>query len=115
LSMRLRDMLKFGYLYLKKGTLGGREIVPESWVAASAVPRFLTYPKIGHYGYHWWVSGFAAEDNKEIPFCFAMGLFGQFIIVVPDYDMVAVFVSENYSDTMRPMYYFRENIIKSIQ
>jgi CubicO group peptidase (beta-lactamase class C family) len=49
---------------------------------------------------------------EEIPFFFAMGLFGQFIIIVPELDMVAAFVSENYSDTMRPIYYFREFIVR---
>jgi CubicO group peptidase (beta-lactamase class C family) len=114
LRMKAADMLKFGYLYLKKGTVDGREIIPVSWIKESTVPRYLTYPVIGHYGYQWWVSGIPVSGDKEIPFYFAMGLFGQFIIVVPDYDTVAVFVSENYSETMRPMHYFREYIVKSI-
>ncbi|EMS73813.1 serine hydrolase domain-containing protein [Ruminiclostridium cellobioparum] len=114
LSMKIQDMLKFGYLYLKKGTIKGIEIVPQNWITESTIPRFLTYPVIGHYGYQWWVSSISAKEDKEVQFYFAMGLFGQFIIIVPEYDMVAVFVSENYSDTMKPMQYFREYIFKSI-
>ena len=54
-----------------------------------------------------------AEDHP-VPFYFVMGLFGQFIIIVPQCDMVAVFISENYSQTMRPMHYFREYIMKAV-
>ncbi len=115
LSMTIRDMLKFGRLYLKNGTVGGREIVPSDWVAESAVPRYLTYPNIGRYGYQWWISDIRTDGEHEIPFYFAMGLFGQFILVLPAYDMAAVFVSENYSQTMRPMHYFREYIVKSVK
>ena len=37
--MTPRQMVAFGELYLKKGTVGGRQIVPASWVDASFVPR----------------------------------------------------------------------------
>lgn len=114
LSMKIRDMLKFGYLYLKKGTIDGNEIVPDGWITKSTTPRYLTYPNIGHYGYQWWISSINTDENTEIPFHFALGLFGQFIIIVPQFDMVAVFVSENYSDTMRPMHYFRDYIMKAV-
>jgi CubicO group peptidase (beta-lactamase class C family) len=114
LSMKIQDMLKFGYLYLKNGTIDGKEIIPAGWITESTKPRFLTYPVIGHYGYQWWVSSISAAEDNEITFYFAMGLFGQFIIIVPSYDMVAAFISENYSETMRPMRYFREYIIKAI-
>jgi CubicO group peptidase (beta-lactamase class C family) len=115
LDMTIHDLLKFGVLYLKKGTIDGKEIVPERWIAESTIPRFLTYPNIGHYGYQWWISSISEEEAPEIPFYFALGLFGQFIIIVPQFDMVAVFVSENYSDTMRPMHYFRDYIAKAVK
>ena len=114
LSMKIQDMLKFGYLYLKNGTIEGKEIIPETWITESTLPRFLTYLTIGNYGYQWWVSSISTKEKRDIPFYFAMGLFGQFIIIAPEYDMVAVFTSENYSDTMKPMHYFREYILKYI-
>lgn len=114
LKMKLLDMLKFGYLFLKEGTLQGNEILPKEWVKEASAPRFMTYPEIGHYGYQWWVSAIHLNENVEIPFYFALGLFGQYIIVIPKYDMVVVFTSENYSDTMKPLRYFREYIAKAI-
>ena len=115
LSMRAEDMLKFGSLYLNKGKYKGIEIIPESWINESTNPRFHTYENIGYYGYQWWVSDFEGAEGKKIGFYFALGLFGQFIIVVPDCDMVVVFISENYSETMKPMYFFREYICKLIE
>lgn len=114
LKMKILDMLKFGYLFLQEGTLQGNEILPKEWVRESTTSRFVTYRDIGHYGYQWWVSSIHLSDNAEIPFYFAMGLFGQYIIVIPQYDMVVVFTSENYSDTMMPMRYFREYIAKAV-
>ena len=115
LKLKLLDMLKFGYLFLKEGTLQGNEIIPKEWVKESTTPRFMTYPDIGHYGYQWWISSIHLNENSEIPFYFALGLFGQYIIVIPQYDMVVVFTSENYSDTMKPLHYFREYIAKAVR
>jgi CubicO group peptidase (beta-lactamase class C family) len=111
LKLKPTDMLKLGSLYLREGQWGSAQIVPKDWVVESTQSRFITYPSIGHYGYHWWSSEFMIEDTKPIFYYFALGLFGQFIIVVPAFKMVVVFLSENYSDTMKPMNYFRDYII----
>ena len=37
--MTPRQMVAFGELYLKKGNVSGRQVVPASWVDASFVPR----------------------------------------------------------------------------
>lgn len=114
LDMKLIDMLKFGYLYLNKGCLSGNEIVPEGWIEESIVPRFLTYNDIGSYGYHFWVSSIHNNEGVEVPYYFAMGFGGQFIIVVPMYKMVVVFASRDYTDTFLPMRLFREYIMKAV-
>ena len=113
LDLKLIDMVKFGYLYLHKGYLFKKEIIPEEWVAESTVPRFLTYNDIGSYSYHWWSSSARNDEGIEIPYYFAMGFGGQYIIVVPTYDMVVVFASREFTDTLLPMRLFREHIIKA--
>jgi CubicO group peptidase (beta-lactamase class C family) len=114
LKLKLIDMLKFGYLYLNKGSFFGREIVSEDWVTESVIPRFLTYHDIGSYGYHFWTSSIKNGEGKEIPYYFAMGFGGQYIIIVPEYNMVSVFVSRDFTDTLLPMRLFREYIMKSV-
>lgn len=50
LSLRPRDMAKFGYLYLQKGKWQGEQIVPESWVEDS-FKRYVTAEETYGYGY----------------------------------------------------------------
>lgn len=72
-------MVKFGLLYLRQDRLGGQQIVPQEWVRASTLPRYLTYEDIGHDGRHWWVSTLAPDNgglDDDKRFYFAMGLGG---------------------------------------
>lgn len=82
------DMAKFGYLYLKRGKWDGRQVVPEQWIEASTQKRINTpYGLAGRYGYgyHWWMNGFEGYS--------ARGYGGQYIFVLPKYEMVVVFTS----------------------
>ena len=110
LRMKASDMLKLGSLYLHKGKINETQLISADWISESTKPRFITYTDVGHYGYHWWTSTLSLRDKQEIPYYFAMGLFGQYIIVVPHFDVVAIFISENYGDSLKPMCYFRELI-----
>ena len=84
-----RQMLAFGELYLRRGRLKGRQIVPERWVDTSCVSRGRTRfnPDQG-YGYGWWSRPFAGHDT-----CFAWGFGGQYIFIVRDLDLVVVTTS----------------------
>ncbi len=84
LSMRSRDMAKFGLLYLHKGIWNGRRIVPEEWVIKSTEP-LVTLDYDVDYGYHWWVG-----DTMV----YAQGYMGQFIYLLEDVDMVVVFTAD---------------------
>lgn len=110
LKMKAEDLLKLGTLYLNEGKFRDNQLISKKWVETSTTPRFLTYPHIGHYAYHWWTSEFESEKEEKTSYYFAMGLFGQFIIVVPSFNLVTIFLSDNYGETMKPMSYFREII-----
>ena len=110
LKMKVADMVKLGCLCLHSGKLNNTVIITANWMEESTKPCFLTYEGIGSYGYHWWTSTLNTKENNEVHYYFAMGLFGQYIIVIPQHQMVVVFVSENYGDTIKPMNYFRNNI-----
>ena len=86
--MTPREMVQFGELYLHRGQIDGRQIVPASWVAASFVSRTQS-PISGHqYGYGWWSDEMAGHQVH-----FAWGFGGQYIVIVPDLDLVVVTTS----------------------
>lgn len=87
-SLRPRDMLKFGQLYANGGRFEGRQLVPERWIEESWRPTGRS-PWNGHgYGYLWWIRRWGGERAY-----FAWGYGGQFIVVVPRLDLVVVATS----------------------
>lgn len=94
LSLRPRDMAKFGYLFLSGGKWGDDQVVPESWVFEStnvqAPDTFNPY----EYGYQWWVRKLFINGKIESVVS-ADGRGGQFIFIVPSLDLVAVFTGWN--------------------
>lgn len=88
MSLRPRDMLKFGQLFLDGGSYGGRQLVPESWIRQSWT-TVGNSPWNGHgYGYLWWTDTWGGERAY-----FAWGYGGQYIVVVPALDLVVVVTS----------------------
>jgi len=84
--MTPRDMAKFGYLYLKNGQWEEKQLVPAQWVEKSQLKHMeRKYIPDNYYGYHWWVS---SEDYYS-----AVGYGGQWIVVVPEQELVVVFTN----------------------
>lgn len=85
-----RQMLRFGQMWLDGGSVDGRQIVPRAWVEQSVRPR-TSSPWNGHgYGLGWWTR---ESGGRQVHFAWGYG--GQYIFVVPELRMVAVFISES--------------------
>jgi CubicO group peptidase (beta-lactamase class C family) len=83
--MKPRDMAKFGYLYLRNGMWEGEQLVPAGWVEKSEQKHMeRKYIPDSWYGYHWWVF----DDYYA-----AVGYGGQWIMVVPEHELVVVFTN----------------------
>jgi CubicO group peptidase (beta-lactamase class C family) len=94
LRMRPHDMAKIGYLFLQDGQWDGRQIIPASWVAASTTNHIAALGLGGgDYGYQWWV-------DQDVVYS-ARGHAGQYIFVVPDSQLVAVFTGNLSDDVLR--------------
>ncbi|MGD8319299.1 MAG: serine hydrolase [Gemmatimonadota bacterium] len=81
-----RDMLALGQLYLDGGLHDGVQVVPADWVARSTASQTSTRDAVPYgtdYGYYWWSGSAHGHD-----YYFANGYGGQFIVVVPDLDLV---------------------------
>ena len=83
-----RQMLAFGQLYLDRGRIQGRQVVPEQWIARSFVPRGRSYWSDQEYGYGWWIRELGGHRAY-----YAWGFGGQYIFVVPDLELVVVTTS----------------------
>jgi len=106
LSLRPRDMVKFGLLFLNEGQWNGSQIISQEWVARSTqwqAPGTL-------YGYQWWLDNYVI-DGETIPGYSARGRGGQFIFVFPDLKLVAVFTGGNDNQLSGQPY---EMLVRSI-
>ncbi len=92
-----RDLAKFAYLYLRDGMWEGKRVLPEGWVAASTRPLVdtgINKPKNRRYGYQWWLLPHGDGRYAYV----ANGYGGQYAIVVPEHDLIAVFTGWNIYD-----------------
>ena len=94
LYMTSRDMAKIGQLILNKGKWNKKQIVSEKWVDESTTPK----TKITgiDYCYLWWNIPFKIE-GKTIISKTATGNGGQYIMIIPEMELVAVFTGGAYN------------------
>jgi CubicO group peptidase (beta-lactamase class C family) len=100
LWLRTEDIAKFGQLYLQRGTWHGKQLVPQKWIEQATSKQIEnkeeSHAKIGldwreGYGFQFW----RCRHNAYR----ADGAGGQFIVVMPDQDMV--FAITAASDNMQ--------------
>jgi len=83
-----RDFSRIGLLYLHHGVFNNQRIVSEEYVKKSVEPADLVDEfgnKEDYYGYSWWLS-----DVDTVNYFYARGILGQYIIVIPDKNIVVV-------------------------
>jgi len=87
-----RDFARFGYLFLRNGRWGDKQLVPEEWVEESTRPS--QWENLS-YGYYWWL-----QDYPDAPtdMFMADGFQTKRIYVIPSLDVVAVRIGENDGD-----------------
>lgn len=109
-SATLRDFARFGQTMLDGGIAGGRQVIPRPWVddvRSGAHGRFdnqsREFMPNGRYRNMFWI-----QDHDRTTHL-SLGVFGQFIYVSPERDMVVAKLSswpdflsdEHHSNTMR--------------
>lgn len=82
LTLTVREMARFGQLYLNNGFWNGKQIIPQDWIAKS------TAPNLNHYGYMWWLF-----ENHGLDAFAAMGDGGNTICCVPQKKLVVAIAS----------------------
>ncbi len=93
LYLEPQDMAKIGYLFLNEGEWDGQQIVSSEWVEDATSKHLDSNSLPPEYGYQWWVS-----PNGYYT---AVGYKGQFILVVPDLDLIMVTTSRDANDFIK--------------
>jgi len=87
--MSARDAARFGYLYLRQGRWAGTQIIPSAWIAESTSAHSKVGERAG-YGYLWWLDAWPGVSVKSFS---ARGALGKYIIVIPERDLVVVYLN----------------------
>jgi CubicO group peptidase (beta-lactamase class C family) len=100
--LRPRDQLKLGQLYLAGGVWSGKQIVSKEWVkdSTSFHSRFAPAHSLGQeheYGYGWHLHNLESGEKNYRVFA-AEGNGGQFVIVIPDLDLVVGITGGSYGE-----------------
>lgn len=110
LRIKTEDIAKFGQLYLQKGKWNNKQLLPESWIDEATGRQTSSNEGDGDwsqgYGYQFWrcKPGFYRGD----------GAFGQYCIVMPQYDAVLAVTSES-SDMQKSMNIMWDNLLPAMQ
>ncbi|HVZ68364.1 MAG TPA: serine hydrolase [Rhizomicrobium sp.] len=88
-----RDWARFGLLYLNRGTLNGRRILPESWSAFVSTPAPADPDK--GYGAQFWLNAMSKPGTREFPhlpadFYAAEGHNDEHVAIFPSRNVVIV-------------------------
>lgn len=94
LYMSSRDMAKIGQLVLNQGKWNNEQIVSQQWIAEATAPK--TKISGADYGYFWWNIPFKVNDKVFVAKV-ATGNGGQYIMVLPDLELVVVFTGGAYN------------------
>jgi CubicO group peptidase (beta-lactamase class C family) len=90
------DLARIGYLYLNDGTWDGRRVLPEGWVAETMQPAVKVPDWVASYGFQWWLMPYEGEQGQWA--YTGLGYGGQRLLVVPEFDLVAVFTGWNIDE-----------------
>ncbi|WP_209124558.1 serine hydrolase [Alkalihalobacillus sp. BA299] len=87
--MSVRDMARFGQLYLQNGSWDGKQIIPKEWIKKStSVQTPVIHSDDYGYGYMWWVAD--KGEFSELGLYSAIGRYGQSIDIIPEKNIVFV-------------------------
>lgn len=88
LYLEPQDLARIGYLFLHDGVWNEKRILAKGWVAEATAPIEQAI-----YGFQWWVPPHPELEGQNV--FMANGLGGQYLIVIPQQDLIAVFTGWN--------------------
>jgi len=98
LNSNARDFARIGKLYMNYGNWNGNQIVDTSYVKeATSIAVLLDTDgdKNVNYGYQFWIA-----NHKGLDIYYARGLWGQYVICIPEKDMIVVRLGRKYGNKL---------------
>lgn len=89
MSLSPMALLRFGELFRQGGTIDGRRVISEDWIATSWQPRTRSFFNGSAYGYGWFIDRFG-----DHPVYFGWGYGGQLLYVLPSLGMSVAMLSD---------------------
>jgi CubicO group peptidase (beta-lactamase class C family) len=110
LMIKTEDIASFGQLYLQKGVWHGKQILPESWIAAATSRQVSNGSDPERdweqgYGYQFWRCRHNAYRGD--------GAFGQYCVVMPDQDAVLA-ITSGLGDMQQPLNLVWEHLLPAM-
>ena len=118
LFLSASDLARFTWLFAQNGQWKGKQVIPADWVIRSSnswIPVYPEQPDGLGYGYQWWVYRHKTPSGPKMYGGWGWG--GQFPLIVPELDLIAVFTGWNIRDDVDYAYafdLFYERIVKSV-
>ncbi len=117
LYLRPRDLAKIGYVVLNDGKWNDQQIVSEDWIRQSSEVAMNVWPDV-NYGFQWWLRplpdmlGIVPAQNDIIH---GWGYAGQFLFVIPKFQMVVTCNSWNLDELSNaPVYLLYDFILRAV-
>jgi CubicO group peptidase (beta-lactamase class C family) len=123
LSLRASDLARIGYLVLRRGKWGDRQIVSEKWIDESTQHHVRNPRTFGNhptdYGYLWWLLPLdnVAGGSWDTDVITASGAKGQWLFVIPKYDIVVAVTSNGsgYTGYIDPIDFLYSSILPAVR
>ena len=80
-NSNLRDFARFGKLLINQGNWEGEQLLDSAFIQMASKAS-----KVEHYGYSFWIN----SEDFETPVFYMRGILGQYVIVIPEKDIVIV-------------------------
>ena len=113
-----RDFARFGKLMLQHGRWNDTQIIDSAFIHQCITPNNLPNKEdnkpVQHYGYQWWLSNISNH-----PVYYMRGILGQYVIVIPDMQMIIVRLghkrSNNPDGKPNDYKFYAEQVIKMFE
>ena len=103
INSNARDFARLGKLYMHQGNWNGLQLLDSNYIAKATSAAGLLNKKGNkntNYGYQFWLA-----ERQGLPIYYSRGLWGQYVICIPEKDMIIVRLGKKHGTYMPDGHY----------